>query len=362
MDHLLIPDKEGNLTREDNPAKIEKKLLQRNTTHFSQADGTPFTTNSILKEFGKFGSTTTCEHFIDGRDSTEWRNISEATKSILNNLKQVTPEDSVNTNIEADDLYYRYKAWQESTSTSPSGLHLGHAKAIIKGENKAPDTTRHTNTDNTPLLSSRVFTIKSDLINLAIDNNYIFQRWRNVTTTVIEKDPGQPKLERLRVIHLIESDFNLVVGIQWGRCLMHHYEDHNVYTDDPFGSRKNRATHDILVFKHLWLNTIRLTQIPAALSEYDAKSCYDGIVMLLAMLVSRRNGMSKAITIFLLKAFLNMKYHIKTKHGISDRYYHKKSYNTWTRTRRLSLAHPASGSKFAASYYYAYGKSHRECE
>jgi hypothetical protein len=35
------------------------------------------------------------------------------------------------------------------------------------------------------------------------------KRWCTSVTVMIEKDPGNPRIERLRVIHLFEADYNL---------------------------------------------------------------------------------------------------------------------------------------------------------
>jgi hypothetical protein len=37
---------------------------------------------------------------------------------------------------------------------------------------------------------------------------------------MIEKIPGKPLLNKLRVIHLFEADFNLCLRIFWGQRLM----------------------------------------------------------------------------------------------------------------------------------------------
>ena len=54
-----------------------------------------------------------------------------------------------------------------------------------------------------------MFGIKATLLNLAMDESYVFNRRKKVCTIMFEKTPGFPLINKLRVIHIIESDFNL---------------------------------------------------------------------------------------------------------------------------------------------------------
>jgi hypothetical protein len=37
---------------------------------------------------------------------------------------------------------------------------------------------------------------------------------------MLEKDPGVPNVNRLRIIHLFEADYNLVLKLLWGSRLV----------------------------------------------------------------------------------------------------------------------------------------------
>ena len=60
---------------------------------------------------------------------------------------------------------------------------------------------------------------------------------------MIEKDPGKPLIHRLRVIHLYECDYNLLLGIYF-RKLQQHIEDKSLLNDGCFGGRPNRRAID----------------------------------------------------------------------------------------------------------------------
>ncbi len=54
---------------------------------------------------------------------------------------------------------------------------------------------------------------------------------------MLEKDPGQPYLQRLRIIFPYEADFNLYLKLMWAKRLVHHAEDHHKLGEEQGGSR-----------------------------------------------------------------------------------------------------------------------------
>ena len=81
------------------------------------------------------------------------------------------------------------------------------------------------------------------LINYALRMGISYDRWKTVVNIMLEKDPGDPKIHRLRVIHIYEADYNLLLSIQW-RNLMRLAEDHHLLNERQYGSRPHRNSHD----------------------------------------------------------------------------------------------------------------------
>ena len=97
-------------------------LILRNQRHFGQAQGTPFSTVP-LKDI------TTLEQL---QQLSIQEVNSEAACEIIQYLRQTPALPIINTTITSNDLYQIYSVWIENTTTSPSGLHLGHDKCLIK--------------------------------------------------------------------------------------------------------------------------------------------------------------------------------------------------------------------------------------
>jgi hypothetical protein len=88
----------------------------------------------------------------------------------------------IKSTITEDNFKYGISGWQEITSASPSGCHLGHYKSIVQ---------------DADLLSVQV-----KMMNITIKNGIALNRWCKSVTVMIEKDStGVPAIHRLRVIH-----------------------------------------------------------------------------------------------------------------------------------------------------------------
>lgn len=171
------------------------------------------------------------------------------------------------------------------------------------------------------LLTERVFKIKEIILGFAIEHGHVLERWRTVINAMIEKIPGKPLLHKLRVTHLIESDFNLMIGILWGRRMVAQAEKMKLLGEEQGGSRKERSANEVAAIKHAIYSILRLTKANRASFNNDAKSCFDRIVMLLASLVSQRSGMGKKQCELFLKTLETARYHVKTKLGTSEESY-----------------------------------------
>jgi hypothetical protein len=112
----------------DLPDKIVYYLLTRNRLHFGQAKGTPFTQLRFSHQLNWGASTKTAELILDGDfDSAELSDI----QALLLKHCACQHRESLPLFITEAALISKLQIWKENTSTSPSGLHLGHYKALV---------------------------------------------------------------------------------------------------------------------------------------------------------------------------------------------------------------------------------------
>jgi hypothetical protein len=123
-------------------------------------------------------------------------NILPETEQVIKELAM--PEEikvlvkKIDCEISEEDFLLGIKGWKESTSTSPSGHHLGHYKAIVTDPDlkKQDPEKSHLHERETHFVLALV-----KMLNLPLKYGFAPKRWCTSVTVMIEKDPGNPRIE-----------------------------------------------------------------------------------------------------------------------------------------------------------------------
>lgn len=296
------------------PEEIERLLIQRNRQHFSQAEGTPFTQQPLQADVGYKADGYAANLILSGQ--IDYTSTSAATSLFIKHLqtKTVTVLDGT---ITEEDVLQKLQHWDERTSTSPSGIHLGHYHCTWRDPQMNPaDPARDIVLKYQKMLLKAIVS----LLNYALKFGHTFDRWTKIVNVMLQKDPGNPRIHRLRIIHLYEADYNLMLAVKWRQAL-HHAEDHKLLNSGLYGSRPGRSAHDPAFLEVMQNEIYRMSMKSGINFDLDASSCYDRILTSLAALSSRRVGMSPAPTLVNNLTLEKAKYHLKTKLGISEQFY-----------------------------------------
>jgi hypothetical protein len=146
-------------------------------------------------------------------------------------------------------------------------------------------------------------------------------RWKKVIDVMLEKQPGCPRVHCLRIIALLENDFNQAVRIIFARQLGFQLEDNGLVPTKQYGSREGRQCISAIVNKQLTHDIVRHTKTVAAFLENDAQGCYDRMVNNLLLLELQRLGIPKSAIKALHDKWDKTCHHIKTKFGVSAESY-----------------------------------------
>ena len=171
--------------------EMEKHILTYNRDSFRAAAESPLGHGLIYDALTFSGISPASSSLLSGEFPEEWHGNDEVMREFLASFtipERVRKKGDIPSIISEDDIRRGFGTWKESTATSPSGRHLGHNKAIVQ--------------DPTLLRCLTQF------MNIVIQSGISVPRWSNAITVLLEKDPGQPRIHRLRIIHLFEADLN----------------------------------------------------------------------------------------------------------------------------------------------------------
>ena len=135
---------------------------------------------------------------------------------------------------------------------------------------------------------------------------------------MIEKDSGSPRLNRLRIIHLFEADFNQFLKLQWGSRLVKRAVKHDLLNTGHHGSVPKRTAMDPIMLTQLTPDLCRLMKHNLTRFDNNASACYDRIIVALGMLSARRFGMPENAIKTHADSLQFMRYAVKTIYGISE--------------------------------------------
>jgi hypothetical protein len=178
--------------------------------------------------FGQAHGTAT-ELILKGNFDTS--ELSDIQALLMKHCAQ-THNDILHMFITTNKFISKFKCWKESTSTSPSGMHLGHYKALVLQNDSDPSTAegKLIKTQCKALISAQFA-----MINYTIKQSYSYTRWKNIVNNMIKKEPGNLKVHGLGVIHIYKADFNFVLQARW-RTLLQHAEESKSLHPGQYGS------------------------------------------------------------------------------------------------------------------------------
>ena len=300
---LPIRDQEGEIIgwrSVSSKDSLFSELLKRNQAHFAQAKDTPFVNGIFGQELHPFEQNSFSETILDGSVDLGKFDANEAIKACIKELSYASGEDgskSVDATITVEDFRSGFKIISEKLTSSPSGRHYGHYKAVLK--------------------DPQICSMYATMMSIPFELGLTLHRWEKVLQTMLEKTPGNPRIDKLRVIQIIEADLNMCLRIIFGRRLVQRAEQAGTIPSSQWGSRPNRSSTDCVFLKRLSYDGLIILKREGIVFNNDAKAAFDRMVPSIGGMALRRLGASKNAVEALLRTLENMKYQIRTALGIS---------------------------------------------
>ena len=233
-------------------------MLVLHTLHrFRQHSETPFGHGERQLYLGTDCTSRDAQQILDGKYAREMEQLSEEAREWLRQLaskEYVRSGCTISTCITTEDFITGWSKMRESTASAP-GCHYGHYKTFSVAARLPED-----HKDHTRVLAE----LHAMMMSMPLMHGFAPRRWQYCIDAILEKIPGKPLLEKLRVIMLYEADFNFVLKLIWGHRLVRHAEKYKVLGTSNHGSRPGRQTKDAHIHARLlspWITTPNLGMI-----------------------------------------------------------------------------------------------------
>ena len=191
------------------PSEISSYLLGRNQGHFGQGEG-PFTIPPMSEAIDYPASTAACDLMLEGEYNTE--ELEDLTQLLVQHFSKRQALDCLPDQITKSEFLEALQVWNEGTSTSPSDINLGHYHALFRRHKYKADSPAAKEFD---AKREKLVQAQLTLLNYSLKFSHSYKPWRTIVNVMILKEPGNTKIHRLRVIHIYEADYNLLLGVKW---------------------------------------------------------------------------------------------------------------------------------------------------
>lgn len=294
----------GLTTTYDNKEDIERVIQHECAYRFHLGHSAPISRSLLGEQLDYFRNPEVAEQILDGSypipDDTD-----PATALMLiemgtigRTLRAFGGHSTIT--VSTQEYQHYFSRINENTSSSPSGLHLGHDKAAALCDDL-----------------SDIFTLQ---MNTILQTGIHPARWAVALQITLEKLAGVCLVDKLRSIQLYEADYNWFNKFIFNDGALRALESAGALPEEQF-SHKGSTAEDACFDKTLTVDISRQSRIPMALILVNAAQCYDRVNHTMMSLVWLALQVPiKAISI-ILSCLQYMKIFTRTGWGDSNTYF-----------------------------------------
>ncbi len=315
------------------PSAMEELVLNQHRKHFSQARGTVFTQEPLRSLINEDCTSEYAQQILAGTAPIEHLPVDEHTKALLRHLKSKThPLETPSHPLDQEKLIQGFKKWPERTTTSPSGRHLGIYKSLAKHFPPPKEKQKEQNTpeDNHPIQGGNdVLKLIIWMMELAVTHTHTYDRWKTIWTLLLEKEKGNPQIDRLRTIHLYEADYNLLLKWFSSQGFILTSENAQRINESQGGGRPGRSAIDLAITKVLSYEIAETLRLRVIVVDNDTTACFDRMLEAPNNLACLQHGADPRYIKLHAQTQKELKYYLKHKYGISAKYNSHSDSHPW---------------------------------
>ena len=143
----------------------------------------------MKKKFDWSASTQEAELILNGEYSDE--ELTNVQQMFLNNMQQISQNEISTNSITTDEFDSKMRKWKETTSTSPSGRHLGHYKVLVSTIDRS---LKEDDVKDLKQIQQEIKMCYIGLINYCVKHRYSLHRWKTIVNMMIYKESRNVKI------------------------------------------------------------------------------------------------------------------------------------------------------------------------
>lgn len=305
QDNLIIPHETSRgpikWKRITNKTEMEEVIVMRNKKHLQQVamEEAPPTKPEYSKFFAEYGCSELSDKLLDGELTDELDSFPPTIRTWFQNLSRTEKEKTcppIDGWITTQEFQEAFRRTKEKTSSSPSGIHYTFWKCMATDDH--------------------ISSFLSTMMSLPFVYGFVCTRWTRSIDVMLEKSKGVRKIHRLRIIGLVEGDFNTALKLFFAKKLVQNSETTDL-TEEQW-ARPNRTAMDPAIRKMLGFEYSRVMYVTIIFFANDATACFDRMVPDISSIIARKYGMSKNIMRCRNSVLSLLKRGVRTLHGDSE--------------------------------------------
>jgi hypothetical protein len=253
-------------------------LIKRNVEQFSHAGATPFRYTDIGKYLSHTGDSQMAQDIYDG--TIQHDDLSdEAIYAIVVQLRKHPAIDKILKPVMSpEDFKSAFKCVTEKKSSSFSGRGVHHYKACTEGSDDG--------------LADIQVEVHAAMMTVPLDAGFCSNRWKQAADVMLEKVPGIPRSDKLRIIQLLEADLTQFLRIAFARNITRLTKDHEGIISEHQYGRAHKTCMTPVLNKLLTIQILIQKKVEGIVFNNDAKGCSDRIISVIALACLKRIGYS----------------------------------------------------------------------
>jgi hypothetical protein len=170
-------------------------------------------------------------------------------------------------------------------------------------------------------IAATIASLHAATMKVPLTTGFCPERWKQAVDVMLEKIPGIPRSNKLRIIQLLEADLNQVLRITFARNISRQAKEHSgIISENQYG-RANKICLPPVLNKLLTVQLLIQKKTEGIVFDNDAKGCYGRIISGIALECLKRIGYSQKSVIVLGFLWSQLEHHVCTGYGVSDATY-----------------------------------------